>query len=176
MLRVKSGEIDQLGLLFERYHKILFSFFYNLNKNVEISEDLVQNVFYRILKYKHRFKGSGEFKAWMFHIAKNVNYDYHRKKRIKYTEKIEDWKDKIRDNSISTGQQMIQQEDLGILKKALQKLDSEKREIIVLSKLQGMKYQEIGNILGYSEGNVKVKVFRALKALKKAYQELDENT
>jgi RNA polymerase sigma-70 factor (ECF subfamily) len=72
MLQVKAGQVDQLGLLFERYHRILFSFFYNLNRNVEMSEDLVQNVFMRILKYKHRFKGDGEFKTWMFHIAKNV--------------------------------------------------------------------------------------------------------
>ena len=44
MNKVKEGDLDKLGLLFERYHKVLFGFFYNLNHNVAISEDLVQNV------------------------------------------------------------------------------------------------------------------------------------
>ena len=172
MLQVKAGQVDQLGLLFERYHRILFSFFYNLNRNVEMSEDLVQNVFMRILKYKHRFKGDGEFKTWMFHIAKNVNIDYHKKNRKYRAEDVTQWQDKIKDNSRSQNQQMIKQEELNQLKRAIQLLDPEKREIIILSKLQGLKYKEIGQIIGCSEGTVKVKVFRALKELKKVFEKL----
>lgn len=166
MLQVKEGDLDKLGLLFERYHRVLFGFFYNRNKDVALSEDLVQNVFVRILKYKHRYRGDGEFKSWIFHIARNVNVDHYRKKRIKHTEKIEDWQDEIADDAINKSQQMIQEEALDKLRQALQKLDPEKREVIVMSKLQGLKYKEIGKILGCSEGAVKVKVFRALKALK----------
>ena len=45
MLKVKEGDLDKLGLLlFERYHRVLFGFFYNKNKDVALSEDLVQNV------------------------------------------------------------------------------------------------------------------------------------
>jgi RNA polymerase sigma-70 factor (ECF subfamily) len=172
MLQVKAGQVDQLGLLFERYHRILFSFFYNLNRNVEMSEDLVQNVFMRILKYKHRFKGDGEFKTWMFHIAKNVNIDYHKKHRKYRAEDVTQWQDKIKDESRSQNQQMIKQEELNQLKRAIQLLDPEKREIIILSKLQGLKYKEIGQIIGCSEGTVKVKVFRALKELKKVFEKL----
>lgn len=166
MLKVKEGDLDKLGLLFERYHRVLFGFFYNKNKDVALSEDLVQNVFVRILKYKHRYRGDGEFKSWIFHIARNVNVDHYRKKRIRHTEKIEDWQDEIADNSINQSQQMMQDEELEKLRQALQKLEPEKREVIIMSKLQGLKYKEIGKILGCSEGAVKVKVFRALKALR----------
>ena len=123
-------------------------------------------MFVRILKYKHRYRGDGEFKNWIFHIARNVNVDHYRKKRIKHTEKIEDWQDEIADNSINQSQQMMQKEELNKLRRALQKLEPEKREVIIMSKLEGLKYKEIAQILGCSEGAVKVKVFRALKALK----------
>lgn len=173
MLKVKEGEVDQLNLLFERYHRILFSFFYNMSQNVQLSEDLVQNVFVRILKYRYRFRGEGDFKAWMFHIAKNVHFDHYRKKRITTTDSIEDWQDQIQDQNPISSQLLIEQEKMNLLKQALQQLDSEKREIIVMSKLEGLKYHEIANILGTTEGNVKVKVFRAMKALKAICQKLD---
>lgn len=169
MLEVKKGNLDKLGLLFERYHRILFGFFYNKNKDVTLSEDLVQNVFIRILKYKHRYRGDGEFKNWIFHIARNVNVDHYRKKRIKHTEKVEDWQDQIEDNSPDKSQQMMQEEKLAKLRQALQKLEPENREVLVMSKLQGLKYKEIGQLLGCTEGAVKVKVFRALKSLKSIY-------
>ena len=172
MLQVKAGEVDQLGLLFERYHRLLFSFFYKLNQNVEVSEDLVQNVFMRILKYRHRFQGNGEFKTWMFHIAKNVNIDYHKKHRRYRAEDVDQWQDKLLDESRSQNQEMIKQEELNQLRTALQKLDPEKREVLILSKLQGLKYKEIANLLGCTEGAVKVKVFRALKELKKVFEKM----
>ncbi|HCZ37602.1 MAG TPA: RNA polymerase sigma factor, partial [Cytophagales bacterium] len=56
---------------------------------------------------------------------------------------------------------------------AMDKLPLEKREIILLSKYEEMKYNEIGEVLGCSEGAVKVKVFRALQELKAIYKQLE---
>jgi len=163
-----------LGLLFERHHRMLFSFFYHRNKNIQLSEDLVQNVFMRVLKYKHRYRGEGEFKHWLFHIARNVSADHYRKKKIKYSEAIDDWKDQIRDGGSTPTQSIIHQEEMSQLKTALDRLDPEKKEIIMLSKIQGLRYKDIGQRLGCSEGAVKVKVYRALKALKQMYKKLDK--
>lgn len=174
MQKVKAGDLDQLGLIFERYHRVLFSFFYNLNRDVELSEDLVQNVFVRVLKYRHNFRGDGEFKSWLFHIARNVNYDHHRKKGRYHTVDVEAWKDRISDQTPGRQQEMIKKEEMERLKNALRRLDPEKREVIVLSKLRGMKYKEIGEVLGCTEGAVKVKVFRALRELKEVYGDLDK--
>ena len=49
MLQVKEGQLDKLGLLFERYNKSLYGFFYRLTLDREVSEDLVQNVFLRTI-------------------------------------------------------------------------------------------------------------------------------
>ncbi len=175
MQKVKAGDLDQLGLLFERYHRVLFSFFYHLNQSVELSEDLVQNVFLRVLKYRHNFRGDGEFKSWLFHIARNVNYDHHRRYRQRHVEDVEAWKDRLPDESPGRQQEMIQEEEMEKLKMALRRLEPEKREVIVLSKLKGMKYREIGQVLGCTEGAVKVKVYRALRALKAVYGDLEKS-
>ncbi|HHH49448.1 MAG TPA: RNA polymerase sigma factor [Saprospiraceae bacterium] len=174
MLKVKEGDLDQLGLLFERYHRILFKFFYNFHGNAALSEDQVQNVFERILKYRARFKGEGEFKAWMFFIARNINIDHYKKKKIKHTEDIDAWEDKIQNKELTT-EAIMKQEELELLQEALQKLDQDKREILILSKLDGMPYKEIAALLGCTEGTVKVRVFRALQSLKKMYALLDDN-
>lgn len=172
MLKVKDGDLDKLGLLFERYRKILFGFFYNMNHDAGLSEDLVQNVFMRILKYKKGFKGDGEFKVWMFHIARNVGHDHYRKNKGREADEIDHWKDKLSDNEMNREGEIERGEDLDLLRIALKRLDEEKREVLTLSKLEGMKYKNIGDILNCSEGAVKVKVFRALQALKQEYMDL----
>lgn len=171
MIKAQQGDQHSLGVLFERYKRVLFQFFYNLYNHAEVSEDLVQNVFIRVIRYKSKFNGEGEFKNWMFAIARNVSHDYLRKQKRKNTESIEAWEEKILDDVDLSGD-IIQQEELALLRIALQRLDSEKREIIVLSKLEGMKYQNIAKLLDCTEGAVKAKVFRAMKSLKQVYSEL----
>ena len=75
MLKVKSGESHTLGLLYERYKKRLFGFFYQMSKDASLSEDLVQNVFIRVMKYKHTYTEESNFLSWIFRIARNVYYD-----------------------------------------------------------------------------------------------------
>lgn len=174
MLRVKDGDLDQLGLLFERYHRSLFSYFYQMTQHPAECEDLVQNVFYRILKYRHQFRGDGEFKAWVFHIAKNVGRDRFKKKRMQNLEAIENWQERIEDEAPNQIQLLMEQDELGLLKRALQLLEADKREVLVMSKLQGMKYKDIGELLGCEENAVKVRVFRALKALRDVYFKLKQ--
>lgn len=180
MIKVKDGDLDRLGLLFERYKKPLFGFFYGMNKDAELCEDLVQNVFFRILKYRYLFRGEpagrpggGDFKTWMFHIARNVNHDHYRKNKLGKTESVELWQERIGHNDIYSVQ-VQQDEDLKMLSIAMDRLPEDKREVLLLSKFQEKKYKEIGEILGCSEGAVKVKVFRALQDLKAVYKQLEK--
>ncbi len=68
---------------------------------------------------------------------------------------------------------MQMEEEQSMLSMAMERLPEDKREILVLSKYEERKYKEIGEILGCSEGAVKVKVFRALQDLKLIYQQLE---
>jgi RNA polymerase sigma factor (sigma-70 family) len=172
MDKVKNGDIDKLGLLFERYKKPLFGFFYGINRDSELSEDLVQNVFVRILKYREVFRGDGEFRSWMFHIARNVSHDHYRKKRIDARDSIEDWQDYIpAEDSIFT--ELQKEGDMQLLARAFEKLSEDKREVLLLSKYQDKKYKEIAEQIGSTESAVKVKIFRALRELKELYREIE---
>ena len=134
---------------------------------------MCQNVFFRILKYRYLFRGEGDFKTWMFHIARNVNHDHHRKNKLGKAEPVESWENKLSDND-AYSVQLQQDEETNMLTLALDRLPFEKREIILLSKYQEKKYKEIGEILGCTEGAVKVKVFRALQDLKVVYRQLEK--
>ena len=61
MLAVRDGDVGKLGLLFERHHQTLFSFFCRLTGNRAIAEDLVQDVFFRVLKYRKSFRDDSRF-------------------------------------------------------------------------------------------------------------------
>jgi RNA polymerase sigma factor (sigma-70 family) len=172
MAKVRDGDPDKLGLLYERYKRPLLGFFVGMVRDRELSEDLVQNTFMRILKYRHLFRGDGDFRTWMFHIARNVKNDHFRKNKM-VQEKVEKWEERLEDtdNRLSDWQAADDQKMLAV---ALEKLPADKREILLLSKYQEKKYKEIGEILGCSEGAVKVKVFRALQELKVIYQQVEK--
>lgn len=174
MEKLQQGQTDKLGLLFERYHKRLYGFFMKLTRGKQaLSEDLVQNTFFRVLKYKKSYNPDKKFSTWVYQIGRNVFYDQCKKKSnneyavddFTYNEpstKMESPFDEVDERKI-------------ILQKALDELPEDKREIIVLSRYEGLKYKEIGDILDCTENAVKVKAHRALKQLKENYTRLEKN-
>jgi len=172
MIKVKDGDIDKLGMLFERYKKPLFGFFYGMVRDGELADDLVQNVFVRILKYRYLFRGDGEFKTWLFHIARNVRHDHFRKNKMRNHESLTGLEERLTTGE-NRGSEIEQDDTLKMSGLALERLPPDKREVLLLSKFQEKKYKEIGEILGCSESAVKVKVFRALQELRQVYKELE---
>lgn len=81
MLKVKAGDLDRMGMLFERYNRQLYGFLFHMTYQRELSEDMVQQVFYKMLKYRHTFTGTGEYIHWMYSIARNVLKDHWRKNK-----------------------------------------------------------------------------------------------
>jgi RNA polymerase sigma factor (sigma-70 family) len=173
MLKVKSGDLDKLGLLFERYKRPLFGFFYRMTSDKVISEDLVQNLFLRILKYRHTYTGKGEFRTWAYHLARNILTDHWKKQQKQgFKSDISEWQDQLADHQAAEAGQ--QEEDIRLLNLALNELAWEKREVLILSRYQGLKYQEIAEIMQTTEGNIKVMVHRALAELKKNFEKISQ--
>ncbi len=171
MLKVREGDLQKLGLLFERYRNLLFGYFFKLSKDRELSEDLVQAVFIRVIKYKHAYRGDGSFKTWLFHIARNIQVDHWRKEK-KHGTKVSTYE--IEERLPSDKDSSSNEEKLQTLERALELLPDDKKELIILSKLKGMKYKEIAQIMNLSEPIVKVRAFRALKVLKAKYEEIEQ--
>lgn len=168
MLRVKTGDLDKMGLLFERYNRPLFGFFYHMTHNADLSQDLVQNVFYRMLKYRHTFAGDGEFRTWMYHLARNVLNDSVKQRRSFNFYDVNEVADRIEGGTLAD-ENLERQQDKDFLHEALGALSPEYREVLILSRFQEMKYDEIAKVLNINEGTVKVRVHRALGELKKRF-------
>ncbi len=173
MLRVKAGETQKLGLLYERYKKRLFGFFYQMNKDAALSEDLVQNVFVKILKYKHTYTEESKFVVWLFQIARNTSYDSFKKVKKNMHKDIDEVGYSIDSNEDNMQAVMVKKENVRTLTRAMEMLNPEKKELLVLSKFKGLKYREIGEIVGCSEGNARIKVHRALNELKGIFLTLE---
>jgi RNA polymerase sigma factor (sigma-70 family) len=165
MLKVKGGDLDKMGLLFERYHRPLYGFLYQMTRQKEASEDMVQNVFFRMLKYRHSFTG-GEFKTWMYHLARNVLSDHCKKDRktARHTE-VTAVEERIAGGPLSD-EPIRKKQELMALEEAMAGLSVENRELLVLARFQELRYNEIAGILEISEGAVKVRMHRALQQLK----------
>ncbi len=173
MLKVKNGDIDKMGLLYERYYRQLYRFLFNMTRQKELSEDMVQNIFLRMLKYPEGFMGFGEFKMWMYHIARNTVYDHFRKgKRTPAHSDLTNYEDRI-DGEQYADAPMEKEQELKMLEKAMGKLSDENRELLILCRFQELKYHEIARILNTTEGAVKVRVHRALNQLKSNYMRID---
>ena len=64
MGQVSNGEVAKMAVLFERHHRPLFRYFVSMNRNRELSEDLVQDVFFRMLRYRVSYDPKQSFTAW----------------------------------------------------------------------------------------------------------------
>src|SRR5215471_7526363 len=135
MMAVRDGDVERLSELFDRYHRALFDFFVRVTSNRTAAEDLVQDVFFRMLKYRHTFRDDSRFRAWMFHIARNARVDYYKKHQ---GEELlpEDGFDSLQSRSPFPGRELEQDQQNRLLECAMSKLSEEKREVLVLSRYQ----------------------------------------
>ena len=173
MLQVKSGDLDKMALLFQRYHRPLYGFLFHMTGQRESSEDMVQTVFYRMLKSRHTFTGEGEFKTWMYHLGRNVLSDHFKKtSRTGIHYDVSQWAERL-GSDVQAYEQVERKMEIQALQKAMGCLSPESREILVLSRFQDLKYLEIAGILEISVGAVKVRVHRAISQLKSLYLELE---
>lgn len=167
---VRDGKVEKLAVLFEKHHVPLFNFFLRLTGHRGTSEDLVQEVFFRMLKYRATYKGESKFSTWMYRIARNVHIDYLRKKKEELP--LDEQWEEASSPMASPLDKLERSEEIALMQEALAQLPLRKREVLVLSRFQNMKYKEIAELFGWHIGTVKATVHRAVKDLGKIYFEI----
>ena len=173
MAEVGAGQVARLAVLFERYHRALFRYFVSMSGNREQAEDLVQEVFFRMLRYRTSYDPAHSFTAWMYQIARNAGVDQVRKRGRAEVVDINTYAE-LASATPGPEENASRGQDLALLRRAMGQLPADKREILVLSRFQGMKHEDIAEVLGCEVGTVKVRVYRAIRALEQIYFALEK--
>jgi RNA polymerase sigma-70 factor (ECF subfamily) len=167
MQQVEAAKLNpaQFDVLYEKYYKSIFVFIYRRTGNEDVSADITSQVFLKALINikKYVFKGV-PFSAWLFRIAFNEINMYFRKSNAHRIVSLEQ-------KSISQIVMEVQEEDntngQQRMMTALKKLDRDDIQLIELRFFEKRSFAEVGEIIGITENNAKVKVYRILDKLKK---------
>jgi len=173
MLAVRAGDTSCLAPLFERHHRQLFDYLARMTGNPAAAEDLVQDVFIRILKYRQTFRGDSRFGTWAFRIARNVRADHFRSRQSRETPLDEAAEPAT--GVASTDETFEHDRQAARLRRALLLMREDQRELIVLARYRGMKYEAIADLLGVEVGTIKTRMHRAVGQLREIFLGLSEN-
>jgi RNA polymerase sigma-70 factor (ECF subfamily) len=164
--RDSRGEaiIGEFRKLYETVFPILFRVAYRITSSEDAAEDLCQEAFFRLYEKNMVFPSPDEAKYWLIRVVKNAALNYAKRKvreRKAYQRFFRE------DTKVAeTGENLlIKKETREEVKEALEKLPENLRIVMILKEYGELNYKEIGRSLGISEGNVKVRVFRARERL-----------
>lgn len=164
MRAIAAGDQNAFTILIRRHQTPLLNFFRRLGASTE-SEDLVQDVFLRLYRYRDRYVHNAKFTTFLYTLARHVWADRWRKlQRILRIE--ERAKQELSSESNGNAGQVGAALDA---QHALAQLPDKLRMVLVMSIYQGLRYNEIAAALGIPGGTVKSRVFVALKRLKEIY-------
>ncbi|MGE8203689.1 RNA polymerase sigma factor SigX [Heyndrickxia sp. NPDC080065] len=160
---------NQFYQFYEKYHQSLFQFLFYMVKSREQAEDLVQEVYIRVLKSYHQFENRSSEKTWVFSIARHVAIDSFRKQK-RWKHRIADTFDfetnQISDHSPLPEDIALQNESIQLMYRCLNNCKIDHRMVLILRYIQSLTISETAAVLGWTEGKVKTTQHRALKALK----------
>jgi RNA polymerase sigma-70 factor (ECF subfamily) len=150
--------------LYETVFPILFRVAYRIANSEEAAEDLCQEAFFRLYEKNMVFPNAEEAKYWLIRVVKNASLNYAKRKdreRKAYQRAFREVT-----HTQETGEQALLKKETTVeIREALEKLPENLRMVLILKEYGELNYKEIGRTLGISEGNVKVRVFRARERL-----------
>lgn len=135
------------------------------------AEDIVQEVYIKILKSYHSFRGDSSEKTWIFSIARHTTYDFFRK-QTRYRDRFvrlfssNNQSNEIKDNTPLPEEIVILDDEMQQLYKKLELCSTDQKQVIILRYIQSFSIEETANILGWSTSKVKTTQHRAIKKLR----------
>jgi RNA polymerase sigma-70 factor (ECF subfamily) len=162
--RGKGISMEEFRRLYDTVFPILYRVAYRIASNEEAAEDLCQEAFFRLFEKNMVFPSPEEAKYWLIRVVKNAALNYAKRKdreRKVYQKAFRE------DSRVEeTGENILLKKEIQEeIQQALEKLPENLRMVLILKEYADLNYKEIGRTLGISEGNVKVRVFRARERL-----------
>jgi RNA polymerase sigma-70 factor (ECF subfamily) len=158
--RFSAGDLEAFEVLFRQHQKEVYAWIVRIVRDSGIAEDLTVETFWRIHRSHARFNASGNFRGWARRIATNAALDHLRKNRHE-TELPENLPGHPEPDAI------IRRETRHCINKAFSELPAKYRLVAILALVEEEPYENIADAVGISAALVKVRVFRAVRMLRK---------
>ena len=169
MLRVGRGEKGAFDEIVRRYASKMVNLAYRITGDRDLAEDIGQETFLRAYRSAARYREISKFSTWLHTIAINLCRNELRRRKFRMYS-LEGMAEKDEESKIrvdiadekSTPDREVERRELGrMIKKAVATLPEKFKTPLVLRDMQGLSYEEIGEILGLPEGTVKSRINRA---------------
>jgi RNA polymerase sigma-70 factor, ECF subfamily len=167
ILRCRAGDRDALAELINRYYRRLRYFISQLSDSLEMTEDIFQDTWLRVIGKMHTLRNVESFTTWLYRIARNTAYQQLRGKKRSC---------ELHDNIVPPDEEtrdVFSPEDAAQIHDGLKKLHPLHREVLVLHFLEQMSYQQVAEILGCNLNTVKSRIHYAKLALRKEMEAKD---
>lgn len=163
---------DVFNKIYDTFHQDLYQFIFYMVKDKHLTEDLIQEVYIKVLKSYSNFKGESSLKTWLFSIARHVAIDHFRAQERKRKRILEffDWNErgqKIKDERPLPDEMAVQSEEIKQLYKYLDQCTPDQKSVLILRYIQSFSIRETADILNFSTSKVKTTQHRGLKVLRK---------
>jgi RNA polymerase sigma-70 factor, ECF subfamily len=158
--------------LYDSYFKAILQFVYQRLETKEQAIDITQNTFVKALQNISRFQYKGvPFSAWLYRIALNEVNDFYRKTAINRVVNLDEYAAHrlVEEEGDSQDDDVVQQRK-SMLQAAIRQITPEEFIFIEMRFFDQLSFAEIGDIMGITENNAKVKTYRILEKMKKYLQ------
>ncbi|MBN1338980.1 MAG: sigma-70 family RNA polymerase sigma factor [Bacteroidales bacterium] len=165
--QVLAGRPGDYAFLVNRYKNMVFNISYRILRNNEDAEEAAQDVFLKAYQALSSFSFNSKFSTWLYRIAYNTAISRTRKFMPEKTELDDSLINRADDPQIVFDPDDSDEKDqLILLEKALQNLEAGDNSLICMYYKDDLNIEEISKITGYSESNVKVRLFRIRKKIR----------
>lgn len=168
--RAGQGDAEAVTWLYRRYAPAVFRYLYYRLGDTEAAEEMTSEVFLRALEALPRYRQRGRpFLAWLYRIAGARVRDYHRRRRRQARALFSR---EMPSASLSPEEEAEARLTAGELQRALAHLTPLQQQVIVLRFVEGLSHSEVAQMLGRSEGAIRILQYRALEALRRLLAEV----
>ena len=170
--RAQKGSENDFYQLYSIYSKPIYNFIWRLVGSTAEAEDLTQETFLKVHSELKSLRDAGQFRFWLFRIARNEVYQLLRKTKRKTEVPIEDedlpFVDFLPDSSpgLNPEGKVLSRELNDVIRQSLLELKPKYRDVFVLAVFEKMSYEDVANIVGRSLLSVKTDIYRARLAIK----------
>ena len=162
MVRYQGGDEAAFEEIYGRYGKKIYGFIMRRLTNPDISAELFQETFLRLHRGRNLYRPEMPFKPWLYTIANNLIRDRFKAKEPKIAELPEGVDGESAIGTVPDGSHTLLS-----FKEAFAALTEDQREALTLSRFQGLRYEQIGTVMGKSTEAVNQLIQRALRQLRK---------